>query len=183
MKEIKNIENIFKDKINNENRWDFYHFWSKVDIKDNIEECWDWTNSTLGTGYGRYWYPSKNKMELAHRVAYMLSKGTIPDKLQVQHICNNRKCCNPYHLELGDNSKNQRYLIKCGRRNNNGEGSSFSILTSDQVRDIHRLHKKNPVLRNWQIAEIFKVNQSTVSRIISGETWPHIYEEFYQKNV
>jgi hypothetical protein len=44
MKEIRNVEKVFDSKgFNNEDRYDFYRFWSKVDIRDNKDECWNWT--------------------------------------------------------------------------------------------------------------------------------------------
>jgi len=44
MKEIYNVKNIFNDRwFNNEDRYDWYRFWSKVDIKDDIDKCWNWT--------------------------------------------------------------------------------------------------------------------------------------------
>ena len=75
-----------------------------MDIKENIEECWDWTSYIRPSGYGGYCTSITDNYQ-AHRMAYMLSKGSIP----VQHLCNNPICCNPNHLELGDHSKNMQY--------------------------------------------------------------------------
>jgi len=59
--------------------------------------CWAWTGSILGNGYGRIWH--KNKAKLVHRFSYEWHVGPIPPSLQIDHLCRNRACCNPAHLE------------------------------------------------------------------------------------
>lgn len=68
-------------------------------------ECLEWGGSRCPHGYGQvYW--SRNVMLRAHRVAYVLARGPIPDELVVDHLCRNRACCNPDHLELVTNKEN-----------------------------------------------------------------------------
>lgn len=171
---------IFKDKgFNNEDREDWHRFWSKVDIKDNINDCWDWIESTNGK-YGKF--NLHDIAVLVHRIVYMLTKENIPEGLQVQHICNNPICCNPNHLELGNNSKNQQYRSKCGRCNVSGENNGNTILTEYQVREIHKLYneqrKLHPGLKQWQITEPiakkFCITKHHVDDIIHGKSWNHI---------
>lgn len=183
MYEIKNIEQVEKileeNKIYIKDRWIFHKLWRNVDIKDNTNECWDWTAGTYLFGYGQLNY---GKSTVAHRLVYMLTKGDIPNGLQVQHLCNNPMCCNPYHLELGTYSKNARYAVKCGRW-----GSQK--LTEDQVRDIHRIYheqqKLHPGYKLWQIlnpiAKKFEVRYLLIWRIIRGDRWHHIYDELRNK--
>lgn len=73
-------------------------FWSKVQRDD---ECWSWTACVLSTGYGQFSYRdgAASHRRLAHRMAYELHKGSIPDGLCLDHLCRNRKCVNPDHLE------------------------------------------------------------------------------------
>lgn len=59
--------------------------------------CWGWQNCTNSRGYGCV--AVKGKSQLAHRVAYILLVGPISDGLQIDHLCLNRRCCNPDHLE------------------------------------------------------------------------------------
>ena len=59
-----------------------------------------------GTGYGSMCY--RNKNWAAHRLAWHLVKGPIPAGMKVLHKCDNAACCNPDHLELGDDKKNMR---------------------------------------------------------------------------
>lgn len=59
--------------------------------------CWFWLGKLYTTGYGRI---TANKKEfLIHRVVYQLTRGEIPTNLEIDHLCRNRGCCNPDHLE------------------------------------------------------------------------------------
>lgn len=71
-------------------------FWSKVDL-GGATECWNWTGAKIRGGYGRIWWGGRNT--LAHRLTYEASVGQIPDGLQIDHLCRNRACVNPAHLE------------------------------------------------------------------------------------
>jgi hypothetical protein len=75
-------------------------FWSKV---DKSGECWVWTASTAGPGrYGHFHLSGGGKARVrvyAHRWAYEQAKGLIPDGLTIDHLCRNRLCVNPDHLE------------------------------------------------------------------------------------
>ena len=58
--------------------------------------CWLWTGSLNRGGYGMLW--AHNKRGLAHRMVYLMSGKTIPDGLQLDHLCRVRNCVNPDHL-------------------------------------------------------------------------------------
>lgn len=180
-KNIHNIEQIkiFENKIKDEDKKDFYRFLEKVDIKDNVKECWNWTACISPDGYGKFFTGSDKTVISPHRIAYILTKGAIHDGLQVQHTCNNPICCNPHHLELGDQYKNMQYMVKCNRQNiPRGEHNPAAKLTDDKIRKIHKVHKERPALKQWQIAEIFNISQSQIHCILSGKNWSHIYDEF-----
>lgn len=68
--------------------------------------CWEWTAGLNGCGYGKVWWQSRHY--LTHRIAYELLVGTIPDGLQIDHLCRVRHCCNPEHLEPVTSGENQR---------------------------------------------------------------------------
>ena len=59
--------------------------------------CWEWTGSLNNKGYGQVGHGGKTSS--THRVAYTLLVGAIPDGLHIDHLCRNRSCCNPDHLE------------------------------------------------------------------------------------
>jgi hypothetical protein len=72
-------------------------FWPKVD-KSGPNGCWVWTAFEYGKGYGGI-NIGGGRIDYAHRVAYRLVVGPIPDDLQLDHLCRNRRCVNPEHLE------------------------------------------------------------------------------------
>jgi hypothetical protein len=59
-------------------------------------ECWLWAGPTLPNGYGRLWL--NGRKVYAHRVAYELAVGPIPDDREIHHLCEVRRCCRPDHL-------------------------------------------------------------------------------------
>lgn len=75
-------------------------FWAKVD-KRKPDECWPWTASLDGTGYGQIGPGGKHGTPLkAHRVAVAISGREIPEGHMVHHACGVKACVNPAHLEV-----------------------------------------------------------------------------------
>lgn len=69
-------------------------FWNKVAVTDG---CWEWTAAKNQSGYGRFW--DGERCVQAHRWAYEQLVGPIPDALELDHLCRNRGCVRPEHLE------------------------------------------------------------------------------------
>jgi len=71
-------------------------FWDKVNKTD---DCWLWEGSKDKLGYGRlFWMNGSKKIQLAHRVSYLLTKGFEPKNV-LDHLCRNPSCVRPDHLE------------------------------------------------------------------------------------
>lgn len=68
-------------------------FWERVDVAD----CWEWRGSRTSGGYGHF--EVGGRTVVAHRLAYRYLVGAIDDDRQLDHLCRNRLCVNPDHLE------------------------------------------------------------------------------------
>ena len=91
-------------------------FWDNVEAVE--DECWPFTGYVhVRDGYGRY---TENGVTInAHRVAWELYNDEfIPEGMQIDHLCRNRVCCNPDHLEVVTKKENERR-----RDEARGEGS------------------------------------------------------------
>jgi len=80
-------------------------FWSRVN-KSGPNGCWLWDGAHVGSGYGQASFGGVR--QVAHRVAYELTVGPVPESLQLNHLCRNRGCVNPAHLEPVTASENKR---------------------------------------------------------------------------
>jgi hypothetical protein len=158
-------------------------FWSKVDKSGT---CWLWTGGILKTGYGQFSI-TKPSTARAHRFAYEITYGSIPNGLFVCHKCDNRRCVNPAHLWLGtalDNSADMKQKGRhrspptaCLSRGNGflstGEYRGLRKLTTNQVIEIRRRHTDENIPR-CQLASEYGVAQSTIRDIILRKKWKHI---------
>ena len=133
--------------------------------------CLLWEGAINQGGYGRVRWNGKGRG--AHRMAWQVSRGLIPEGLCVCHKCDVRSCINPDHLFLGTHRDNVIDMWAKGRGSRNGlreEDHPKNRLSRAQVFVIKadtRTHRK--------IAEEYGVCSSTVTRIKTGQLWPHLW--------
>jgi hypothetical protein len=88
-------------------------FFSK--IRGDSSGCWNWTGFRILSGYGKFYFDGA--VGYAHRYSYMTFRGEIPDTLQIDHLCRNRSCVNPFHLEavtVSENALRSPFKDRCG---------------------------------------------------------------------
>ena len=143
-------------------------FLAKVHIGEPpAKECWEWQGRKDKGGYGRL------DARLAHRVAWELLEGPIPENLCVLHSCDNPSCVNPYHLFLGTQKDNVADMIAKGRGSNRiGESNPNAQITEFDALEIRRLSQAG--LKNRQLAGLFRMSSGQISNIITKQAWSHL---------
>jgi HNH endonuclease len=84
-------------------------FWRRVNRTD---ACWLWTGGTNGRGYGQL--KIDGQQFYAHRLAFEVERGPIPNGLVIDHLCRTPLCVNPDHLEPVTNTENLRRGVRGG---------------------------------------------------------------------
>jgi len=157
--------------MDNYTQKDIDRFWSKT-IKREIEDCWIWSASCFNSGYGAFHL--RGKIVKAHRFAYILSHGEIPNELEICHKCDNPSCVNPAHLFSGTHKENMLDMHIKGRFVNTlVPGNKSAKLTIVQVKEIRFLYSTGAWTQK-ALAQKFSVYQTTVSKIIRWESWRDI---------
>lgn len=161
-------------------------FWPKI-LMVGPRECWLWQAGFFNTGYGRFWNDGKRK--LAHRIAFELWWGvSLPSSLDVCHNCpggDNRACCNPAHLLIGDAkwhaedkvakgqmASGKKHGDKMRERAARGEQAGSAKLNEAQVKEI--LARFLQGASRSQLAREFKVSWNAIYDIVREKTWRHL---------
>lgn len=132
--------------------------------------CWLWTGMRHPDGYGRM--VMERKSYLAHRVAFEHYNGPIVDGLCVRHKCDNPRCVNPDHLELGTHTDNMRDKHARGRArfsDRRGTRNTQVKLTEDQVL---RIREDKRTLK--AIAAEYGISEASASLIRRKKNWTHL---------
>lgn len=113
--------------------------------------CWTWLGSKTPNGYGLH--TERGRRTTAHRISYERVHGPVPALLHLDHLCRNRDCVNPAHLEP----------VPCATNIRRGRSSALTPELADEIRAATGTQK--------EIAARFGVSQPTVCRIRRGRTW------------
>lgn len=140
--------------------------------------CWEWKGRTDRYGYGLSWESSaltgvsrRGRRTGAHRVAWMLFRGPIPNGLWVLHRCDNRRCVRPDHLFLGtvqDNNADRKAKGRAPR----GEERPDSKLTESDIREIRALNSHGVGYK--RLAKQFCVSPRSIGNIVHRRKWAHV---------
>ena len=145
-------------------------FFEKV---KKTKTCWIWIASLYPNNYGKFWIKD-NKSIGAHRFSWELHNGSIINKLQVLHKCDNPSCVNPKHLFLGTQLDNMRDKVKKKRHVVlKGEEVKTSKLTIAQVKKIRDLYSKGNITQK-ELSKQFKVCRQNINMIVNNKRWLHI---------
>jgi HNH endonuclease len=113
---------------------------------------------------------------LAHRVAYVLTHGEIPDGVDVLHSCDFPPCVRPDHLFAGTHQDNMTDAMKKGRMRfppvRRGVEATMAKLTETQVREIRKLARQN--IDRGLMSKMFGISRSNLNMIIRRESWKHV---------
>lgn len=121
-------------------------------VVDANTGCWNWIGHR-DSGYGRI------GSKLAYRLTYERAKGTVPNGLRLDHLCRNRACVNPEHLEPVTHAENCRRGANCR-------------LTLEDVRKIRSAAARGgPRGYKTRLARQFGVGPTLIHKVIAGTIW------------
>ena len=147
-------------------------FWDRCESVP-MTGCLLWTGALNHKGYGLVW--SGERVVVAHRYAWTLVVGSIPEGRWVLHHCDVRACVNPNHLFLGTATDNTADMTKKGRdagRFEPGHVGHGRKLSDDQVRELRRLSDEG--WRRFQLAERFGVSKTTARDLLNGVSYREV---------
>lgn len=145
----------------------------------NQNGCLDFNKSPYPNGYGRILI-SRKKYQSAHRFAWEMHYGEIPEGMCVLHKCDRPVCCEISHLFLGTAKDNAIDREKKGRRKaRKGHDHPMNKLSDEQIFSIKKMLIEGVSVP--ELTKLFLVNRATIGVIKRCEQWIHVGEELNDK--
>ncbi len=146
-------------------------FWERVTKMEG--GCWNFQTKDENTVYGRF--SAAGRTLVAHRVAYLMTHGSIPDGKVLIHSCDNPMCCNPAHLSVATQSENMVDMVSKKRREYEGSKNPSSDFTEEDVLNIKRLLFEGKKVKD--VAAQYNVTFQSIYQIGRGKDWTHVAPE------
>lgn len=145
-------------------------FWANVQVL-GPDDCWEWQGCTGNFGYGYIHIGGGSQSTVAHRLAYELTYGPIPEGMYCCHHCDNAPCCNPAHIFLGTPADNMADKV-AKKRHKWGETHAHAKLSEAQVIEARQLYAQG--VKVAHLAKKYGVSDATMREILNRETWKHL---------
>lgn len=156
-------------------------FWSKVNLPEDINDCWEWSAGLFESGYGQFGITSKIKIS-AHKFSFQYYNGPILKGYIICHKCDNKKCCNPNHLFLGTCKDNSEDMVRKGR-SIKGEKIHTSVLTKNDVIEILTTLYHGNKMSYRDFALKYGVERRQLKNILTRVTWKHITNQISDDDI
>ncbi len=156
--------------------------------RDTSGNCWLWTGGLFSNGYGQF-RVGRYKVK-AHRLAWVIMNGPIPDGKIVCHTCDVPRCVNPAHLWLGTDKQNIQDRDRKGRTGDGGskvkkatgsvrgERNAAAKITPLIVRTIRKYrrmgHSYQAIIDGVEFSFGIKLSMSQIGNIVHGRCWSHV---------
>ena len=146
--------------------------------RDDPDKCWPWCGTRGERGYGHFGF--RYKIVGAHRIAWVIENGYLPEGVWVLHHCDNPPCCNPSHLFLGTPKDNSADMVRKGRAkwsvkgllHLRGEENPRAKLDKAKIKEIR---SRRSLGQSYQtIAISYGVSANAIWHVIQRKTWGHV---------